>query len=91
MECGRSSTSALPGLQSPFMMTVQLCQTCSSAISSTSTLNYAVVSKYGKALIWKINASIWFQHKEEIEGTEGAAHLSESQKAHPTSEVTIVA
>jgi len=60
-EGGSGSTSELPGLQPPPKM---LCQTNSSTISSTSALNYAVVSKYGKVLIRKINASIWFQHKE---------------------------
>jgi len=48
---------ALLGLQSHLTMVVQT--------SSTSTLNYAVVSKFEKVLIWKINALIWFRHKEE--------------------------
>jgi len=70
---------------------IQLYQTSSSAISGASTFNFAVVSKYGKVLIRKINVLIWFQHKEEeIQGAEGA-HLSEPQKTHPTSEFTIVA
>jgi len=57
------------------------------------------MSKYGgKVLIQKINALIWFQHKEEeqlngrlkkLQGAEGA-HSPKPQKAHPTSEFTIV-
>jgi len=40
----------------------QLCLTSSSTFSIASILNNAVVSKYGKVLIWK---TIWFWHKEE--------------------------
>jgi len=46
-EGGRGSTLASPGLQFHFTIKFQLCQTISSTISSTSTLNYPVVSKYG--------------------------------------------
>jgi len=34
-------------------------------LSSSSTLNNVVVSKYGKVLIQKIDASIWFWHEEK--------------------------
>jgi len=40
--------------------------TCTVKKGATA-LNYAVVSKYGKVLIWKINASIWFWHKQKEE------------------------
>jgi len=55
-EGGRSSNLTLPGLQ-PHLTT--MVQASSSAISSASTLNYAVVSDY-KVLAQKIIASIWF-------------------------------
>jgi len=64
-ECGHRSALAVcgsmltsPGLQSHFTMMVQLCH------SSASTLNYAVVSKYGKVLTQKIYALIWFDMKK---------------------------
>jgi len=56
---------ASPSLQPHLITTIQLYQTSNSAISRASVLNYAVVSKFGKVLIRKINASIWFEHKEE--------------------------
>jgi len=62
-------------------MTVLLCQTSSSAISSASALNYAIVSKYGKVLIRNIITSIWFRNKEEA---QNGAHSLELQKAHPS-------
>jgi len=43
---GCGSMSASPGLRPHLTMTVQLCQTSSSTISSVSALNYAVMSKY---------------------------------------------
>jgi len=45
--------------------TIQPCQTSSSAIISTNAFNYAVFSKCGRVLMWKINTLIWFQHIEE--------------------------
>jgi len=52
--------SASQGLQPHLTTTVLLYQTNSSAISSASALNYAVVSKYEKVLVQNINASMWF-------------------------------
>jgi len=47
------------------------------------------VSKYGKVLIRKINALIWFRHKEEVEDKRKYkdAHLS---KAHLTVEFVVM-
>jgi len=66
------------------------CQNSSSAISSASVLNYAVVSEYGLVLIQKLTSQYSFNIKKKIQGVEGA-HLSEPQKTHPTSQFTIVA